>query len=318
MPKIYKEIAGFMSLYLIDGGSMELLAPAPKAELRGGRDQNRLGVVAVLGGKGGVGKTVVSTNLAAALASERDRVVLIDCDLSAGQSHILLGLCPSSGLAQVVRGEKKLREIALSAGRGLTLVPGGPSGGSVLDLRGEDLRGLVVEAGRLAPQARAVLLDAGPGQRAALGGFVDAADIALVVCTPEPTSIRATVAMLEVLFTERPEAKPHLLVNMATNEEDATGSYERIKDALLPVFTTGISLFGWLPYDLEVTRSLWRCRPVVFDTPRSRAARGLVALRESLEGLIGGANGASTALDGASSDVEDLADHDDSGGTRAA
>jgi flagellar biosynthesis protein FlhG len=297
---------------------VELVLPAPETELKREAGSEGPTVVAVLSGKGGVGKTIVSTNLAVALASEHSGVLLMDCDLSAGQSHILLGLCPSSGLAQVVRGEKNLGQIMISAGNGLTLAPGGPSGGSALELEGRQIKRLVTEAGKAAPSAHALMLDAGPGHKGALGDFVDAADIVLVVCTPEPTAIRATVAMLEVMLTERPDAKPYLLVNMASSRQDAQYSYERIKDALLPVFTAGLRFFGWLPYDLEVTRSLWRYRPIVKDTPRSRAARGFGDLRSSLVGLMGNGWQVSTALDDDGTVGPLSADQDDSDQARAA
>jgi len=297
---------------------MELVLPAPETELKREAGSDGPTVVAVLGGKGGVGKTIVSTNLAVALASEHRGVLLMDCDLSAGQSHLLLGLCPASGLAQVVSGEKNLGQIIISAGNGLTLAPGGPSGGSALELEGRQIKRLVADAGVEAPSARALMLDAGPGHMGALGDFVDAADIAVVVCTPEPTAIRATVAMLEVMLTERPEANPYLLVNMASSLQDAHNSYERIKDALLPVFTAGIRFFGWLPYDLEVTRSLWRYRPVVKDMPRSRAARGFGDLTLALVGLMGNGWQVSTALDDAVTDGTLSADQDESDQARAA
>jgi flagellar biosynthesis protein FlhG len=297
---------------------MELVKPAPKAHLEGKYESDRPPVVAVLSGKGGVGKSIISTNLAVALASERAGVLLLDCDLSAGQSHILLGLCPSSGLAQVVRREKSLGEVALSAGGGVTLIPGGPCGGSAMDLGGKEIRGLVAEMSVLAPFSRALILDCGPGHNGALGAIVDTADVPVVVCTPEPTAIRATLAMLEVLFTERPNAKAHLLVNMATGEQDAVGAYRRIVDALLPVFATGVGLLGWLPYDMEVTRSLWRYRPVILDTPTSRAARAFHALEASVAALLGPGRGTSTSVDESADRDRPAADQDRGDQARAA
>lgn len=281
---------------------MELVLSAPQARLKSEPGREGPAVVAVLSGKGGVGKTIISTNLAVALASERNRVLLMDCDISAGQSHLVLGLCPSGGLAQVVKGDKKLKQILIGAGKGLSLAPGGPSGGSAQELEGREMKRLVAEARLAAPSARAIVLDGGPGHQAALGDFVDVSDVTVVVSTPEPPAIRATVAMLEVMLTERPEARPYLIVNMATGERDALDCYERIKGALLPVFMADIDLLGWLPYDLEVIRSLWRFRPIVRDEAGSRAARGLRELTGALSGFIGGNGRISTAADEASSD----------------
>lgn len=267
---------------------MELVLPAVREKIESDRKSNGPTVVSVLSGKGGVGKTIVSANLAVALASKSRQVLLIDCDLSAGQSHLVLGLCPSCGLAHVVNGRKELKQVLMSVGGGLSLVPGGPPGGSAMELRGEQLRALMNSARASMPSTQVVFLDAGPGSVAVCGDFAAVADIPLVLTTPEPTAIRATVGLLEAMLTEQPQVRPYLLVNMAASKQDAVGAFRKITGALLPVFISEPKLFGWLPYDLEVTRSLGRYRAVVTDTPRSRAARGFRRLRsiviEYLEG----------------------------------
>jgi flagellar biosynthesis protein FlhG len=276
---------------MMRGVTMEILLPKPQARAAPHKGAGGPTVISVLSGKGGVGKTILSANLAVAIASESRRVLLVDCDLSAGQSHMVLGISPVSGLAQVLRGEKGLSQILVKSHKNLYLVPGGPSGGSAVELQGAEVRRLAVEARQVVPSLTAVLMDVGSGRPAAASDFAGVAEIPLVVTTPEPTAVRATLALLEAILSERPDAKLYLLVNMAADEAEARETFDKMSSALLPVFSGDLSYLGWIPFDLEVTRSLCRYRPVVTSAPRGRAARGLLALREALAPLLDGRSG---------------------------
>ncbi len=266
---------------------MQLVAPRPMPKSQPREARARGAVVSVLSGKGGVGKTVISTNLALALAARAGEVLLVDCDLSAGQSHLVLGVCPSGGLAQVVRGHKRLGDIVLKAADGLLLAPGGPSGEYVTDLRGREVRAILGEAVTAAPEARAILFDGGSGRAPAAADFVKAADVAIVLTSPEPTAVRATVALLESLLSECPASEPCMVVNMASDEREARATFAKIADALLPVFSAGPGLLGWIPSDPQVARSLRKYRPFLTDAPESRAAAGVKDLAAALAPRLG-------------------------------
>jgi len=266
---------------------MQLVEPKAQAIARGGIEPKRPALVSVLGGKGGVGKTVFAANLAVTMALEMKGVLLVDCDLCAGQAHLVLGVSPAAGLAQAVRGGKRLSRVASKVLDGLHFVPGGPPGSSVIELRSEEIRRLAVEARLAAPSLRAVVFDAGAGRAPAACDFAGVADIPIVLTTPEPTAIRATVALLEAMLTERPEVEPYLVVNMAADESDSRNTYSRIVGALMPVYSVEPHCLGWLPRDDEVSRSLFKYKPVVTESPHSRAARGFRALWASLAPNLG-------------------------------
>jgi flagellar biosynthesis protein FlhG len=273
---------------------MEIVLPKPQAAPTPQTDAGGPTLVSVLSGKGGVGKTILSANLSVAIAAESRKVLLVDCDLSAGQSHLVLGISPVSGLAQVLRGEKKLGQILVNGYKNLYLAPGGPSGGSAVELQGAEVRMLAAQARRVVPSLKAVVMDVGSGRPAAASDFAGVAEVPLVVTTPEPTAVRATLALLEAVLSERPDATLYVLVNMASGEREARETFDKIAAALLPVFSGDLKYLGWIPFDLEVTRSLWRYRPVVASAPRGRAARGFITLRDVLAPLLGSTGGAST------------------------
>ncbi len=319
---------------------MQTVAPRAHGSTGAETKRGRPAFVSVLSGKGGVGKTLVAANLAVTVALEMKGVLLVDCDLSAGQSHLVLGVSPSAGLAQAVRGEKRLGQIAMEVFEGLHFVAGGPSGGSAIELRDEEIRRLALQARLAVPSLRAVVLDAGAGRAPAASAFAAISDIPLVLTTGEPTAVRATVALLEAMLTERPEAEPYLVVNMAEGEAEAKRTYLRIVEALMPVYSVEPQYLGYLPHDPEISRSLCKYKPVVTESPYSNAAKGFRSLWASLAPHLGlgrtqtdvaveadeddrlfgggGGPGKSEPPSPRDSDEGDQADQDDQGEARAA
>ena len=260
---------------------MELIKPEPAVELLADSSQSSPLKVAVMSGKGGAGKSTFAANVAARVASTRPGVILLDCDLNVGQLHLLLGLSPSFGLAQVVRGEKNLKQV-LEAHNGLHIAPGGPNGGQGLEMERSHIQKLLGEAETAIPSPAIVIADTGPSRIAAAPDFAGAADIVLAVTTPESTSVRSTVALIEALCCDCPSLRPWVLVNMASGEGEAAATYELIRGSLLPLFEDNPHFFGCVPIDPIVPLSVRQAVPFVVSSPESPASRNLAALAESL------------------------------------
>jgi len=260
---------------------MELINPEPAVELLADSSKSGPLKVAVMSGKGGTGKSTFAANLAARLASSRPGVIILDCDLNVGQLHLLLGLSPCFGLAQVVRGEKNLKQV-IEAHNGLHVVPGGPNGGQGMEMERSHIEKLLGEAETAIPSPAIVIVDTGPSRIATAPDFAAAADIALAVTTPESTSVRATVALLEALCCNRPDLRPWVLVNMASGEGEAAATYDLIRGSLLPLFEDNPHFFGCVPFDPVVPLSVRQAVPFVVSSTESPASRNLAALAESL------------------------------------
>ena len=186
-------------------------------------------IIAVTSGKGGVGKTFVSANLAAALTRRGQRVLVLDADLGLANLDVVLNLHPKITLHDVFTGKATLEQAILPA----------PGGFSVL-LAGSGL----VEYSQLTPVVREqlqhiiktvtprfdhVLLDTGAGISDVVLYALALADEVMVVATPEPTSLTDAYATIKVLATQQKRLSIHLAVNQATRPGDGYPSVPRLK-----------------------------------------------------------------------------------------
>ena len=148
-------------------------------------------VIVVTSGKGGVGKTNVTVNLALALAKREKRTILFDADLGMANVDVILGVSPRANLAEVISGKKNLEEILLPYNEFLSIVPGGSGIHELADLNGDALEGFVKKLRDLEHKADYILVDTGAGISRTVLNFALAANEILVVTTPEPTAQRS-------------------------------------------------------------------------------------------------------------------------------
>src|SRR5690349_19124119 len=156
-------------------------------------------VIAVTGGKGGVGKTSVSVNLATGLAGSGKRVVLLDGDLGLANVDVLLGLSPRYTLAHVLSGERTLDEILVKTPQGFHIVPSASGAADLASLGAAAHLGLVQAFSSLASRIDVLIIDTAAGIASGVLQFSQAAQHVLVVICDEPASLTDAYALIKVL-----------------------------------------------------------------------------------------------------------------------
>ncbi|HEY2591787.1 MAG TPA: AAA family ATPase, partial [Steroidobacteraceae bacterium] len=188
------------------------------AERLAGADLRGLGepvqVIAVTGGKGGVGKTNISINLAAALARAGRRVVLLDGDLGLANVDVFLGLSPRYTLAQVLAGERTLDEILIEAPQGFKVVPAASGLARLANLDAAAHLGLVQAFSSLAARLDALIIDTAAGIAHGVTQFSQAAQHVLVVICDEPASLTDAYALVKVLSKQHGVTRFRVVANM--------------------------------------------------------------------------------------------------------
>ncbi len=229
-------------------------------------------VVAVTGGKGGVGKTNVSINLAAALAASGRRVVLLDGDLGLANVDVFLGLSPRYTLAHVLAGERTLDEILLEAPQGFHVVPAASGLAHLANLDAAAHLALVQAFSSLAVRLDALIVDTAAGIAHGVTQFSQAAQHVLVVICDEPASLTDAYALVKVLSRQHGVSRFRVLANMARAPgagEDLFRRFERVTGKFLDVV---LDYAGEIPDDEHVRRSIRGQRPVVEAYPSSPAS----------------------------------------------
>ncbi|MDR0381823.1 MAG: MinD/ParA family protein [Oscillospiraceae bacterium] len=236
-------------------------------------------VVVVTSGKGGVGKTNVTVNLALALSRKGLRVLIFDADFGLANVDVVLGVTPAYDLAHVVRYRGDIRDAVCDGPYGVRFISGGSGVRELIRLSAARLAELLDNLLQLDDMADVVLLDTGAGVSDHILSMVGAAQEVVVVTTPEPTSIMDAYALIKFL-TERAESGPRvrLVVNRADSEGEAADTLRKVAAVVRLYLRTEIEEMGFILSDPAVSRAVRLQRPFVLSFPQSAAARNIETL----------------------------------------
>jgi flagellar biosynthesis protein FlhG len=261
----------------------------------------RAKVLTISSGKGGVGKTNLSVNLAIALTAIGRRTTLLDADLGLANADLLCGITPTKRLDKFVGacGEQHadlsprrgpISDLAIDAPGGFKLVPGAAGVSHMADLAPQEQARLLAGVAELERIADVLIIDTAAGLGRDVLSMVRIADMAIVVATPEPTSIADAYALIKCVTMAARDRGAHglrqepgglglrLLVNQAIDQKEATAVHARIAGVCGKFLSCHVPLLGWVPRDDRVSDAVRKRRPLLIEHPRSPASRAIHAL----------------------------------------
>ena len=244
---------------------------------------NPVRVIAVTGGKGGVGKTTVSVNLATGLANAGRRVVLLDGDLGLANVDVLLGLSPRYTLAHVLNGERTLDEIMVTSKQGFRIVPAASGAADLAGMGSAGHLSLVQAFSSIATRLDVLIIDSAAGIAPGVLQFSQAAQHVLVVVTDEPASITDAYALIKVLSRDHGVRRFRVVANMARSAgegENLFNKLERVTSRFLDVI---LDYCGEIPDDEHLRRAIKLQRPVLDLHPASPSGRAFKKLAASAD-----------------------------------
>jgi flagellar biosynthesis protein FlhG len=241
-------------------------------------------VVAITGGKGGVGKTNIAVNLSLALAEAGARVLLFDADLGLANVDVVLGITPPLTLDNVMRREAELEQVVYTGPFGLHFLPGGTGFAALANAGTLEIVRLLGQLRALERDHDLIILDTAAGIADNVLRFVQAADDVVIVSTPEPTALLDAFGLLKALAAERQRARYQLLVNMVRQADEVGQTHRSLAAAALRFTGTELGLLGALPRDPAVEAAVKRRVPVLISAPASPAAQQLRMIAGSFLG----------------------------------
>ena len=249
-------------------------------------------VMAVTSGKGGVGKTFVSANLAAALAKRGHRVLVLDADLGLANLDVVLNLHPKVTLHDVFTGKTTLDEAIVKAPGGFSVLLAG-SGMVEYSRLTPEVRDEFLQVVRtLIPRYDVVLLDTGAGISDVVLFSVSLASEVLVVATPEPTSLTDAYAAIKVLATQQKRQHVRLVINQTYRPGDGRAITTQLQQVLDRFVTnsTGRSIrlihVGDIPADTSVREAIMRRQLLMANAPNCPAALAVSELARKLDETV--------------------------------
>lgn len=235
-------------------------------------------VIVVTSGKGGVGKTNVTVNLALALAKREKKTILFDADLGMANVDVILGVSPKATLADVMHGTKRLDEILIPYDPYLSIVPGGSGIQQLADLDQTSLDRFTASLKQLEHQADFILVDTGAGISRAVLNFVLAASEILVVTTPEPTAITDAYGLIKSIDQHNRGAQVQLIINMVESESEARSVAQKLIMIVNRFLEVPVSYLTYVEKDPEVSRSVLMQKPFFLAFPYGPTTRRINVL----------------------------------------
>ncbi len=238
----------------------------------------RVKVIAVTSGKGGVGKTNISVNLAVAMAQRGRSTLLLDADLGLANVDVLLGLQPSANLSQVVNGELGLEEIIIDGPAGIRIVPAASGVSSMSMLGAREQGGLISAFAGLPFGVDVMVVDTAAGIDGTVMGFCQAADQVLVVVCDEPASITDAYAMVKVLSRDRGVKRFQVLCNRVRDVGHGAALFRKLVTVCDRFLDVALEHCGNVPEDASLGRAVRLQRAVVEGFPSSPSGRAFKEL----------------------------------------
>lgn len=240
-------------------------------------------VVAVTGGKGGVGKTNVCANLGVALARRGHQTLLLDADLGLANVEVLLGLRSAHNLSHVMDGLASLEQTLVEGPAGLKIVPGASGISRMAALSRAEQAGLVQAFSELSVPVDFLLVDTAAGISPEVMGFARAAHEVVVVVCDEPASLTDAYALIKVLNQEHGVRRVHVVANMVSGAQEGRRLHAKLAHVTERFLDLVPFYLGSVPLDDQLRRAVQRQRAVADLYPRSRSASAFEELATCLE-----------------------------------
>lgn len=248
--------------------------------VRNGRAGAR--VVAVVSGKGGVGKTNLAVNVGICLAVQGHRVILVDADLGLANADLLLDVRNPYNLSHVLAGQRDIEEVVVDAPGGIGLVSGASGIERVANLSEFERQRLVGLLERLEDDADVLLLDCAAGISRNVIALAAAADEVLLVTTPEPPALTDAYAVTKVLVRQGLSSPIGVVVNMTASRSEAVQTQRRLARVAEQFLQVHLEQGGYVLRDEHVPLAVCERVPVVLRYPRCPASACFLAVASRL------------------------------------
>lgn len=239
-------------------------------------------VVAVTGGKGGVGKTSLTLNTAIAAAKLGKKVMVLDADLGLANIDVMLGLRIERNLSHVLNGDCTLDEILVTGPYGVKIAPATSGAKSMTELTRHEHAGLIRAFGELRTPIDMLIIDTAAGISDMVVSFSRAAQNVVMVVCDEPTSLTDAYALIKILNREHGVFKFKVVANMVRSEREGHELFSKLSKVTTRFLDVALELTAIVPFDENVRKAVRKQTAIVEAFPSSPASKAITQLAEKM------------------------------------
>jgi flagellar biosynthesis protein FlhG len=252
--------------------------------LRRMKQSRLIKVIAVTGGKGGVGKTNITLNTAISMAKQGQRVMVLDADLGLANVDVMLGLRVVKNLSHVLSGECTLDEVLVTGPHGIKIAPATSGSQSMTELSSTQHAGLIRAFSELQTPIDVLIVDTAAGISDMVLSFSRAAQDILVVVCDEPTSLTDAYALIKILNREHGVFKFKVVANMVRNVREGQELFNKLSKVTERFLDVALELVATVPFDENIRKAVRKQTPIVDAFPASPASIVISDLARSAAG----------------------------------
>jgi len=252
-----------------------LAAPPPKIQVNAR-------VITVTSGKGGVGKTNFTVNLAVAMAKRGKRVVIIDADFGLANIEVLFGVIPRYNLGHVFNGQMDIRDVMSDGPEGIKFLSGGSGLRELANITDKQMSYIIDRFTYLDSVSDIILIDTGAGISDSIIGFIRASTETIIITTPEPTSITDAYAIIKAAKESGDFPAIKVVINRAENSKEGLDIFDKISSVAKRFLGIELINLGCIPYDNAMVKAVKSQKPMMLSYPACDASKAVDIIAKKL------------------------------------
>ena len=250
-------------------------------------------VVALASGKGGTGKSFLTTNLAISLHLRGLRVAVVDCDFGLANAHLLFGVNPRFSMQHLLDGQRQVQEVLTATPYGPALIAGGSGIASLAELGARHMQMLARALGQVAAMFDVVLIDCAAGLAPQSMITVFASQHVVMVSNPEIAALTDAYAVIKCISRQIERPSLHLVVNRVGNVALGRATFDRLSEVSRRFAHVPIHYLGAVPEDPAVSHRRLGQAPMLLGLPECETSKAILGLSMALEAQVLETRGAS-------------------------
>ncbi|WP_110112813.1 MinD/ParA family protein [Bacillus sp. CGMCC 1.16541] len=251
-----------------------------RLQLKSMQKQKSVKAIAVLSGKGGVGKSNFSLNFSLSLVKKGYNVLLFDMDIGMGNIDILMGASSEKTIVDMFNQQLTIQEIIRTGPENISYIAGGTGINSIFELSLEKIEYLIVQLSSVVDDYDYIIFDMGAGMSEGALSFLQSVQEIVVISTPEPTSVTDAYAAIKFMVVHNIQSSIHIVINRALSEKEGLSVYHRLNGAVTRFLQRQTTLLGIIPDDRAVYKAVSNQVPFLLHNLKSEASKSIMSITQ--------------------------------------